>query len=108
MNIWPTFDLFYGGNRVARLESSQHEQVQELLDSYQFINSKLDLFSENTITPWGEVRDMTKTPRTTNRFLPGYDWGSNKGFFDATADRMEKDFEFMYENWTPPVDDDEK
>jgi hypothetical protein len=68
----------------------------------------LDLFSEVAPDPWGEGKakaDFSKTPRTTNRYLPGYDWNSNKGFFDATADKAEKDFDFG--SWVPNIDDDD-
>lgn len=84
-------------------------QVQDYLENYQFQNSKLDLFSEDSVQPWGDGRrtDPSKTPRTTNRFIPGYDWNSNRGFFDTIADKAESDFEAMYENWVPPMDGDD-
>jgi hypothetical protein len=107
--VWPTFDIFYRGNRVARVEGANHMEVEEVLERYQFQNSKLDLFSEGSETPWGtSTVDYTKTPRTTNRFIPGYDWGSDRGFFDATADKMEQDLMGMYENSWLPKDDDNK
>ena len=101
---------FFLGNRVARVEGSNLAEVEELLERYQFSNSKLDLFSEISPTPWGDGRaiDYSRTPRTTARFVPGYDWNSNRGFFDATADKMENDFMGMYENsWIPNPDDDD-
>jgi hypothetical protein len=106
--VWPTFDLFYRGIRVARVEGPNHVEVESLLERYEFQNSKLDLFSEESLKPWGTgIIDYTKTPRTTNRFIPGYDWGSDRGFFDATADKMEEDFMGMFENsWLPKDDDD--
>ena len=105
--VWPTFDIFYRGNRVSRIEGANHVEVEEVLERYQFQNSKLDLFSEGSQTPWGTSRiDYTKTPRTTNRFIPGYDWASDRGFFDATADKMEQDLMGMYENSWLPKDDD--
>ena len=83
--------------------------MQELLDRYQFLNSPLDLFSEES--PWGSDEakaDWNKTPRTTARFLPGYDWGSDKGFFDDLADKAERDFVGDYENsWMPTLDDND-
>lgn len=113
VTVWPTFDLFYRGNRVARVEGPNHAEVEELLNRYQFQNSKLDLFSEVSPGPWGEGRaqtDFSRTPRTTARFVPGYDWNSNKGFFDAIGDKMEEDFMGQFENsWIPnPEDEDGK
>ena len=107
VTVIPTFDIFYGGNRVARVEGANHAQVQELLERYQFQNSKLDLFSEQSKRPWDQQRsDPMKTPRTTNRFVPGYDWNSDKGFFDAAADKAQSDFEDQFENsWLPRPDD---
>ena len=111
--VWPTFDLFYRGNRVARVEGPNHVEVEELLERYQFQNSKLDLFSEISPGPWGEGRtraDFSRTPRTTARFVPGYDWNTDKGFFDALGDKMEEDFMGQFENsWIPcPEDEDGK
>jgi hypothetical protein len=108
--VRPTFDIFYGGNRVARVEGPNHVEVEELLKRYQFQNSQLDFFSEISPTPWGTTKtDFTKTPRTTARFIPGYDWDTDRGFFDATADKMEEDFMGMFENsWLPKDDEDDK
>mmetsp|Transcript_20501 Transcript_20501/g.42959 ORF Transcript_20501/g.42959 Transcript_20501/m.42959 type:complete len:182 (-) Transcript_20501:198-743(-) len=108
VTVLPTFDIFYAGNRVARVEGA-HMEVEELLNRYQFQNSKLDLFSEASPEPWGEGKskpDMSKTPRTTNRFLPGYDWGSAKGFFDDAADKAQSDFEDQFGNWLPNTEDE--
>lgn len=108
VTVIPTFDIFYGGNRVARVEGSNQEEVNEILQRYQFQNSKLDLFSESSETQWGEdkARDPMKTPRTTARFIAGYDWNSSKGFFDTAADKAQSDWEDQYENsWLPKVDD---
>jgi len=93
---------------VARVEGSNHVEVQEILDRYQFQNSKLDLFSEASEKPWGDgkARDAMKTPRTTNRFVPGYDWDSDKGFFDTAADKAQSDFEEQYGNWLPNIGDE--
>lgn len=87
MTVFPTFDLFYRGNRVARVEGGSYAEVEELLERYQFQNSKLDLFSEHAVEPWGDrkVKDPNRTPRTTARFIPGYDWNKDKGFFDDVA-----------------------
>lgn len=93
------------------MEGSNFGEVEELIDRYQFQNSKLDLFSEISPTPWGDgrPRDYSRTPRTTARFIPGYDWNSDKGFFDTVADKAEQDLMGMYENsWLPKPDDDEK
>lgn len=108
---WVHYYDFLIGNRVARVEGPNHVEVEELLKCYQFQNSQLDLFSEVAPNPWGDGQraksDFSKTPRTTARFLPGYDWGSDRGFFDATADKMENDFMGMYEtSWIPDPDDD--
>lgn len=108
---WPTFDLFYGGNRVARVEGGSLTELEELLGRFQFMNSKLDLFSETAAKPWGDrsAKDMSATPRTTNRFIPGYDWNSDKGFFDEAGDKAAQSFEDNFENsWLPQMDDDEK
>ncbi|CAB9505264.1 Ubiquitin-2 like Rad60 SUMO-like [Seminavis robusta] len=106
---WPTFDIFYQGNRVARVEGSNFSDLEELLNRYQFQNSQLDLFSEESSNPWGDrsAKDMSKTPRTTARFIPGYDWGSAKGFFDDLGDKAAASFEETFENWVPPMDDDD-
>jgi len=111
VTIYPTFDVFYRGNRVARVEGPNHVEVEELLERYQFQNSKLDLFSEVSPEPWGEGKaraDVSKTPRTTARFVPGYDWNTDKGFFDALGEKMEEDFMGQFENsWIPNPDDDD-
>ncbi len=81
---------------------------------YQFINSDLDLFSEDAnqkrTLRWGDgkKKDMTKTPRTTARFVPGYDWNSNNGFFDEQANKAQESFEDTFGNWLPNIEDDEK
>uniref|UniRef100_A0A7S3P9R0 Thioredoxin domain-containing protein n=2 Tax=Amphora coffeiformis TaxID=265554 RepID=A0A7S3P9R0_9STRA len=108
ISVIPTFDIFYGGNRVARVEGSNHLEVEEILERYQFQNSKLDLFSEASEKLWGDgkTRDPMKTPRTTNRFVPGYDWNSDKGFFDTAADKAQSDFEEQYGNWLPNTGDE--
>lgn len=94
---------------MARVEGSNIVEVEELLQRYQFQNSDLDLFSEDSPLPWGAGgkggRDPMKTPRTTNRFVPGYDWNTDKGFFDAQADKAQSDFEDQFGNWLPNVED---
>jgi hypothetical protein len=107
---WPTFDIFYRGNRVARVEGPNYAEVEELLERYQFQNSKLDLFSENSGEPWGDEKikeGALKTPRTTNRFIPGYDWNKDRGFFDELGDQASQSFESMYENWVPDIEQDD-
>ena len=102
VTIFPTFDIFYRGNRVARVEGANYVEVEELLQSYQFLNSKLDLFSEASPKPWGDgtTRDPTKVPRTTNRFIPG--------FLDDTrtfSNEAQSDFENQFGNWLPNTED---
>jgi hypothetical protein len=96
------------GNRVARVEGTSYTEVEELLVNYQFQNTKLDLFSEAGEAPWGDgkIRDPMKTPRTTGRFLPGYDWDKDKGFFDDAADKAASDFEDQFGNWLPNTQDE--
>ena len=112
VQTWPTYDIFYGGNRVARVEGAQMSELDEVIQMYQFQNSELDLFSEQAELKrklkWGDgnAKDMSKTPRTTNRFIPGYDWNSDKGFFDEQGAKAQQSFEDMYGNWLPNVDDD--
>lgn len=110
---WPTTDIFYQGNRVARVEGPDLGELERILDMYQFMNSDLDLFSEDANQKrklqWGDgkAKDMTKTPRTTARFLPGYDWNTDKGFFDEQADKAQQSFEDTFGNWLPNIDDDD-
>ena len=110
---FPSFDIFYGGNRVARVEGSNLSELEEVLNMYQFQNSNLDLFSEDASNKrelqWGDRRakDMNKTPRTTNRFIPGYDWNSNNGFFDEQGKKAQDNFEDTFGNWLPNIDDDD-
>lgn len=110
---WPTTDVFYQGNRVARIEGPDLGELKILLDMYQFMNSELDLFSEDANQKrklqWGDgkAKDMTQTPRTTARFLPAYDWNTNNGFFDEQADKAQQSFEDTFGNWLPDIDDDD-
>lgn len=93
---------------MARVEGSNLVELEELLGRYQFQNSKLDLFSEASVTPWGDgtIKDPSKTPRTTARFVPGYDWNKDKGFFDDLADKAQSDFESQFGNWLPNVEEE--
>lgn len=106
---YPTTDVFYQKNRVARLEGPVTvEELDRVLNMYQLMNSKLDLFSDQqSESRWDDSRakDPTKTPRTTNRFVPAYDWNKDKGFFDDQGDRAQKSFEEAFENWIPNVDE---
>ena len=109
---FPTCDVFYGGNRVARVEGSSISELQDVLSMYQMQNSNLDLFSEDATFKrggqWGDgsAANMAKTPKTTNRFIPGYDWGSDKGFFDDQGDKAQESFEDTYGNWLRNMDDE--
>jgi hypothetical protein len=114
VQIWPTYDVFYGGNRVARVEGSNIAELEQSLQQYQLQNSKLDLFSEEASQKrgmqWGDGTskvDMNRTPRTTNRFIPGYDWNTNKGFFDEQGDKAQKSFEDVFGSWLPNLEDDQ-
>jgi hypothetical protein len=115
INTLPTFDIFYGGNRVGRVEGLAGDDLEKYIVNYGFINSKLDLFSEESdnqrrLLAWGDGRvnaKANKSPRTTGRFIPGYDWDKSKGFFDDLGDKMIQDFENTYGNWLPPTADDD-
>jgi hypothetical protein len=111
---WPTFDVFYGGNRVARIEGSRLSELEDILKMYQLQNSKLDLFSEDASQKrkmvWGDAGSTAaagKTPRTTNRFVAGYDWNKKRGFFDEQGAKAEQSFEDTFGNWVPNIDDDD-
>lgn len=112
VSTWPCFDVFYGGNRVARVEGSNYDELQDVLDMYQFQKSSLDLFSEDADNEkrlgWGDgkIQSAMKTPRTTNRFIPGYDWDKDRGFFDDLGDKAQDEFEKTYGNWTPNMEDE--
>jgi hypothetical protein len=116
--ICPTFDVFYGGHRVARVEGNEYNQLQQVLELYQMQNSKLDLFSEDADRSNGSAIHLSArgdgkivptsamvTPQTTNRFIPGYDWNNDRGFFDDLGDQFQEDFETTYGEWTPNIDD---
>jgi len=109
VSVFPTFDIFYGGNRVGRVEGSSYTEVEELLEMYQFQNSKLDLFSEDTDQSWGDGRaagNPGATPRTTARFISGYDWNKKQGAFDDAAEKAEKDFMDTFGGWLPNMEDE--
>lgn len=111
IKVFPTYDVYYGGNRVARIEGDLLE-LDRLLNMYQIQNSDLDLFSEDADNDrrlaWGEGKIQSgsdKTPRTTARFIPGYDWNTNSGAFDEAANKAQESFEDMYGNWLPNTED---
>lgn len=111
VRVLPSFDIFYGGKRVARVEGNNHPELEDLIERYQFQNSKLDLFSEDADNQrrlqWGDgkVPNYEKTPRTTARFIPGYDWDKDGGFFDELANNAQEDWDDAYGNWVPDVED---
>jgi hypothetical protein len=111
IQIWPTHDIFYGGNRVARIQGSSIAEVEEALQRYQFQNSKLDLFSEMANQRWGDGTSsrasMDSTPRTTNRFVPGYDWNKKTGAFDEVGVKAQTSFEETFGNWVPNIEDED-
>lgn len=111
VTAFPTFDVFYGGNRVARISgSSSYTDLEQLLGMYQLQNTKLDLFSESADNSrrleWGDgkIKSPMDTPRTTGRFIPGYDWDKDDGAFDDAASKYEDDFENTFGNWVPDTD----
>lgn len=120
-DVLPCFDVFYGGDRVARVEGPRYAELETVINRYQMLNSKLDLFSESandggdsSRSAWGQggSTDFSTTPRTTASFIPGYDWNKKGGFFDELATDMQKsmpgydDFEKSYEDdWLPKIDD---
>lgn len=110
VQVWPTHDIFYGGNRVARIQGTSIVELEQALQQYQLQNSQLDLFSEMASQKWGDGTSQAKmdaTPRTTNRFVPGYDWNKKTGAFDEAGQKAQTSFEEMFGNWVPNVDDDE-
>ena len=111
VTAFPTFDVFYGGNRVARISgSSSYTELDKILGMYQLQNTKLDLFSESADNSrrleWGDgkIKSPMDTPRTTGRFIPGYDWDKDDGAFDDAASKYEDDFENTFGNWVPDTD----
>lgn len=108
----PTYDIFYGGERVARVEGNDALEVEDVINRFQLLNSELDLFSEDADNQrrlaWGEGKirgNIEATPKTTARFIPGYDWNTAKGAFDEAADKAQKIFEESYGNWLPNLED---
>jgi hypothetical protein len=106
--MWPTFDVFYGGNRVARVEGPNYQQLQAVLEMYQLQNSRLDLFSEDAYDKrdaWESGKLANGTPATSNRFIPGYDWNSDRGFADVAGDKFQAEWDKIYGEWTPDMED---
>ena len=88
-------------------------RVQEVLDGYQLINSKLDLFSEEADNEqrvaWGEGklgRGSGEGTLRTVAFIPGYDWDIERSAFDEAAKMVQDDFEDSYGDWVPNISDD--
>lgn len=98
---------------MARIEGPDLGELERTLNMYQFMNSDLDLFSEDSSRKrelqWGDgkAKDMTKTPRTTARFVPAYDFDTNNGFFDEQGDKAQQTFEDTFGNWLPEIEDDD-
>ncbi|KAL3923188.1 MAG: hypothetical protein SGILL_001798 [Bacillariaceae sp.] len=108
----PTTDIYYQGTRVRRIEGSNIAQIDEAIQQNQLLNSNLDLFSEEATykrkEEWGvSAAKGNATPRTTNRFVPGYDWNKKTGAFDEAGGQAVDSFESMFENWVPNIDDDD-
>lgn len=111
VTAFPTYDIFYGGNRVSRVEGNNLIELQDIIDRYQLLNSELDLFSENANNQrrldWGDGKiqsNVDATPRTTAAFIPGYDWDKEGGFFDETANDLQNDID-NYGDWVPSIQD---
>ncbi|GMI44573.1 hypothetical protein TrCOL_g2362 [Triparma columacea] len=107
----PTYDIYDSGRRVGRVIGEQLDEVDGWIRRFGYVVSKTDLFSEDA-----DVKEQLKlksgkgggggTPRTTGRFVPGYDWDKKGGFFDETAENMENDFIDTYGDWRPQTEDD--
>ncbi len=114
VSVTPTFDIYFKGNRVGRVEGNAENEVQGWIARYGFVVSTTDLFSEEAndkatreALAWkGKEGKGLSTPGTTNRFVPGYDWDKDRGFFDDLGDKAQEEWESMYENWTPNIDDE--
>jgi hypothetical protein len=112
VQTWPTYDIFYGGNQVARIVGNNIAELESALQRYQLWNSNLDLFSEQAVEQRRRQNGTSassrpdSTPRTTNRFIPGYDWNKNSGAFDEQGAKAQSSFEDMFGNWLPNIDDD--
>lgn len=112
VSSFPTYDVFYAGNRVARIEGDDMNALESTLDNYQLLNSKLDLFSESADNQrrldWGDGKIKGfdgSTPKTTAMFIPGYDWNTDGGAFDEAANKAQHDWDDMYGNWVPTVEE---
>jgi hypothetical protein len=108
----PTHDIYYRGARVRRVEGSNMAELDEAINQYQFQNSLLDLFSEEVTykrqQSWDHsAKQANSTPRTTNRFVPGYDWNKKGNAFDEAGGKAQQSFEDAFGGWLPNIDEDE-
>jgi len=96
----PTFEVFYKGAPVAKVDGSRISEVQDYIKQFGFVVSKTDFFSSNSPyqedgrrpqgrsgdenNPWDNAADAAarssrkegsagpmKAPRTTQRYFPG-------------------------------------
>jgi len=85
--------------------------LEEVVGNYQFLNSDLDLFSEDADNKrrlaWGEgkIKGDAGTPRTTAAFIPGYDWNLEGSAFDEVAKKVDEQWEDTYGDWVPDIND---
>ncbi|GMH71538.1 hypothetical protein TL16_g05677 [Triparma laevis f. inornata] len=113
VRVLPTWDIYFKGNRVGRVEGSKEGELQGWITRYGYQNSNLDLFSDestekNPELAWGKGGRGNEAGevKTTARFVPGYDWDREGSAFDDAAQKAEDMFTDAFENWTPNVDDD--
>ena len=52
------------------------------------------------------ITDVPLLSARSARFLPGYDFDKNRGFFDEAADKAQSDFENQFGNWLPNTEDE--
>ena len=109
VRVLPTWDIYFKGNRVGRVEGSKEGEVAGWIARYGYQNTDLDLFSEDSTEnslAWGKRGSEAGEVRTTARFVPGYDWDREGSAFDDAAQKAEDAFTDDFENWSPNVDDD--
>ena len=108
VRTWPTIDLFYQGNRVARLEGPPvcSHDLDAVLNRYQVLNSTLDLFSEQATPTDRNARSTPTPPRTTARFLPASEGNPAPSVVAAPGDPAPQSFEDTFENWLPNIEDE--
>jgi len=98
----PTFDFFFKGNKVGRVSGPQYNEVRGWLTRYSMTsltgeaNPDAPDFVNNRVEPWGEKKNMGRTPRTTARFVPGFDWDSSQGAFDKAGKDAEDKFRAIF------------